>query len=101
MPEVLVLQFADLTIDPVAMYRSVSDLIGIDVDTGTGDWPAGLLDHSAATADGAFVVVERWASRADHDAFMATRLAPAFAEAHTPPPVKVSWYTEIGHKNDG
>src|SRR5712691_3479399 len=55
-------------------------LLGIDMHTGQGDWPAGLLSHAAGTADdGTFVVAEVWSSRADQDAFMASRLGTALA----------------------
>jgi hypothetical protein len=98
MPEVLVLEFADLDVDPIAMYRAVNDVLGIDSSTGEGKWPTGLLDHTAAVADGRFVVVERWASRADQEAFMTDRLGPAFGQTNTPTPVRVSWYSEVGRK---
>ena len=41
------------------------------MQTGQGDWPAGLLSHAAGEADdGTFIVAEVWSSHADQDAFM-------------------------------
>ena len=46
-----------------AEYRAVSAHLGIDVETGTGDWPDGLLSHAAGTSsNGTWVVMEVWAS---------------------------------------
>ena len=44
MPEALILEFAGLN---DADYAAVSGNLGIDMETGKGDWPAGLLSHAA------------------------------------------------------
>ena len=75
MPETLILEFTGVT---EAEYAAVNKHLGIDMHTGQGDWPAGLLSHAAGTADdGTFVVAEVWSSRADQDAFMTSRLGAA------------------------
>jgi hypothetical protein len=77
MPETLILEFAGVG---EKEYAAVNEQLGIDMETGTGDWPAGLLSHSAGTADdGTFVVAEVWASRADQQRFMDSRLGAALA----------------------
>jgi hypothetical protein len=56
MPEAVILEFAGLT---DAEYAAVNANLGIDQETGKGDWPAGMLSHAAGPAgDGPFVVVE-------------------------------------------
>jgi hypothetical protein len=61
MAELLILEFEGVSEED---YRRVSSLLGIDVDTGKGDWPAGQITHHAALGEGgrAFVV-ESWTSR--------------------------------------
>jgi quinol monooxygenase YgiN len=77
MPEALILEFNGVS---EADYEAVSKQLGIDVQTGRGDWPAGLLSHAAGTADdGLFVVSEVWSSRAAQESFLASRLGAAFA----------------------
>ena len=44
MAEALILEFAGLT---DADYRAVNGNLGIDMDTGQGDWPSGMLSHAA------------------------------------------------------
>ena len=44
MAEALILEFAGLT---DADYRAVNGNLGIDMDTGKGDWPSGMLSHAA------------------------------------------------------
>src|SRR5438874_6007619 len=83
MPEALILEFTGVT---EAEYAAVNEHLGIDMHTGQGDWPAGLLSHAAGTADdGTFIVAEVWSSRADQDAFMTSRLGAALAAATWPP----------------
>ncbi len=75
-----------------AEYDAVNSKLGVDMRTGTGDWPAGLLMHAAGTAeDGAFVVTEVWSSRADQAAFMQNRLGAALAAGGITTPPRVRW----------
>jgi hypothetical protein len=78
-------------------YNAVNKILGIDMETGAGDWPPPLLNHTGAiTADGDLVVYEIWESKAAQEAFMA-RLGPALHEAGLPEPVRVEWFDVIGH----
>ncbi|MGH3176515.1 MAG: hypothetical protein ACRDPF_21960 [Streptosporangiaceae bacterium] len=77
MPEALILEFTGVS---EAEYAAVNKHLGIDVQTGQGDWPAGLVSHAAGQADdGTFIVSEVWSSQADQDAFMTSRLGAALA----------------------
>ena len=94
MTEVLILEFEGFD---AAAYDQVNAELGINMDTGEGDWPDGLLNHTGAvTADGGLVVYEIWESKAAQEAFMA-RLGPALHEAGIPEPVRVEWFDVIGH----
>ena len=69
MAETLILEFTGIG---EAEYKAVNSELGLDMETGQGEWPPGLLAHAAGTADdGAFIVTEVWSSRADQAAFMA------------------------------
>ena len=89
MPEALILEF---TAVGEAEYGAVNKHLGIDMQTGQGDWPAGLLARAAGEADdGTFIVSEVWSSRADHDAFMTSRLGAALAAGGVTTPPRVRW----------
>ena len=78
-----------------ADYDKVNKILGID-GAGEGDWPAPLLNHTAAvTADGDLVVYEVWESKEGQAAFMA-RLGPALHEAGVPEPVRMEWFDVVG-----
>ena len=74
MAEGLIIEFEGVGRD---MYYTVSRSMGVDVDSGTGDWPAGLRFHAGGGKPGGWVVFEVWDSRADQEQFMAERLGPA------------------------
>ena len=89
MAEALILEFAGLN---DADYVAVNGNLGIDAETGQGDWPAGMLSHAAGPGgDGTFVVVEVWASQADQAAFMESRLGPALGAAGVTAVPAVRW----------
>ncbi len=68
-------------------------LFGIDMQTGQGDWPAGLLSHAAGTAeDGTFIVSEVWSSRAAQEAFTASRTTCTGARYTVAAPVRSERY---------
>ena len=68
-------------------YDQVNKVLGIDLATGGGDWPDGLLNHTGAvSANGDLIVYEIWESQAAQEAFMA-RLGPALHEVGVPEPV--------------
>jgi hypothetical protein len=76
--ELLNLEFDGVT---ESDYRRVSAQLGIDLDTGKGDWPPGLISHLAGMSeDGRGVIVESWTSRDAQADFMEKRLGPAQAE---------------------
>ncbi len=99
MAELLILEFS--TPSPVELYNRVNKLLGVDPTTGRGDWPAGIIDHRAGSEGDSLVVVESWESREAQEEFMRSRLMPAFAEAHVPQPVRVTWLPEVGHLGSG
>src|SRR5207247_9813541 len=99
MPDALILEFTGVT---EAEYGAVNKHLGIDMHTGQGDWPSGLLSHAAGTADdGTFVVAEVWSSRADQDAFMTSRLGAALAAGGVPAPPRVRWLPLLASHQPG
>jgi hypothetical protein len=94
MPEALVYEFQGVT---GAHYAAVSQHLGIDPDTGEGDWPPGLLSHAAGTADdGTFIVSEVWSSREDQAAWE-RKLAPALAANDVTVVPRARWVPLIAH----
>ncbi len=89
MPEALILEFTGVS---EADYEAVNKQLGIDMHTGQGDWPAGLLSHAAGMADdGLFVVSEVWSSRTAQESFLASRLGAAFAAAGLTAAPAIRW----------
>ena len=99
MAELLILEFSAPS--AVDIYQRVNDLLGVDPAAGTGDWPAGLIDHHAGGEGETLVVVESWESREAQDEFMRTRLGPAFGQAQAPEPTRVTWLPEVGRLAPG
>lgn len=93
MSEALILEFSGVT---AAHYRDVNHALGLDPDTGAGDWPDGLSFHSGATSDDGMVVFEVWDSREAQGEFMATRLGPALGKVGVPEPKRVEWLALAG-----
>ena len=94
MSDALLYEFTGVGADD---YRAVNAKLGLDPDTGAGDWPAGLVSHTGAvTSDGGFVVFEVWESREAQEAF-AARLGPILGEAGVPEPKRVEWFSVAGH----
>ena len=99
MPEALILEFTGVN---EAEYAAVNKHLGIDMQTGQGDWPAGLLSHAAGTAeDGTFIVAEVWSSRADQDAFMSSRLGAALEAGGVTAPPRVRWVPLLAYHQPG
>jgi hypothetical protein len=99
MAELLILEFEGVT---EADYRSVNAQLGLDPDTGKGDWPAGLVTHLAGLGeDGRAFVVESWTTREAHAEFMDKRLGAAMAEGGVTATPKVTWVTLIGQHHPG
>ncbi len=99
MAETLILEFTGVG---EAEYQAVNSELGLDAQTGKGDWPEGMLAHAAGTADdGAFIVTEVWASRADQAAFMRDRLGGALAAGGITAPPKVRWVPLLAYQVPG
>ena len=98
MAEAIILEF--ITPDAAGLYKTVNGILGLDAETGTGDWPDGILSHAAAVQGDAFVVFEVWESQAQQEAFMSSRLGPALGQAGAPQPTRVEWFSVIGQKAD-
>lgn len=95
MPEALLFEFTGVSVDD---YSAVNAILGLDPATGEGDWPAGLISHTAATTTGGgFVVFEVWDSKVSQEAWFASRLAPALGQADVPEPARVEWLSVVGH----
>jgi hypothetical protein len=69
-------------------YWAVNKSLGINPD-GTGDWPAGMVSHAGGPTETGWMVSEVWNSKADQEAFMASRLGAALGEVGVPPPAQV------------
>ena len=93
--DALILEFSGVSDE---QYRGVNQVLGIDPDTGKGDWPAGLISHlGAAGAGGNLVVVEVWESQDSQAAFMASRLGPALGQVGVPEPSRMEWLSVSGY----
>jgi hypothetical protein len=99
MAEGLILEFDGLSAED---YKRVNELLGIDMESGEGDWPAGLHTHVGGASDGGWIVFELWASRADQERFLEERLGPALAEAGIEgPPARMEWIEISAHRTPG
>ncbi len=99
MSEALVLEFTGLG---EAEYAAVNRQLGIDMQTGEGNWPPGLLSHAAGTADdGTFIVTEVWSARADQEAFMQARLGAALAAGGVTSAPAVRWVPLLAYHVPG
>ncbi len=99
MSEALVLEFTGLG---EAEYAAVNRQLGIDMQTGEGNWPPGLLSHAAGTADdGTFIVTEVWSARADQEAFMQARLGAALAAGGATSAPAVRWVPLLAYHVPG
>ncbi len=89
MAELFVLEFDGFSKDD---YDKVNSILGIEMNTGEGNWPDGLLTHSAGRTEKGWTVVEVWESREAQDTFMQSRLGPALQQAGVnKPPTRADW----------
>jgi hypothetical protein len=96
MAEGLILEFDGFGVET---YRRVNELLGIDMDSGDGDWPPGLITHVGGAKDGGWVVFELWDSREDQERFLADRLGKALAEGGVEgPPARMEWIEVAAHQ---
>jgi len=96
MAVIFVLEFEGFGADA---YDRVNQGLGINMDSGEGDWPPGLHTHLAGpTEGGGWIVVEVWESQEDQDEFMKTRLGPALHKAGvTGAPKRAEWSKPRAH----
>jgi hypothetical protein len=88
-PELFVLEFDGFD---EADYAKVNEILGIDMNSGDGDWPEGLVTHSAGRTATGWTVVEVWDSREAQENFMNTRLGAALHQAGLDkPPSRAEW----------
>jgi len=66
--------------------------------TGEGDWPAGMLSHSAGATPNGWTVVEVCESREAQEKFMQSRLGAALGQAGVRlAPTRADWTTLHAH----
>lgn len=83
-------------------YAAVTDLLGIDMGSGEGDWPPGLLVHTAGATETGWVVFEVWESREAQERFMNERLGQALKEGGVnDPPSRAEWLDLAAHHTPG
>ena len=97
MSEVLILEFDGVG---KAEYDEVNDALGIDMESGSGDWPAGLHSHTGAAGEHGFTVVEIWEDQQHQHEFMESRLGAALGKAGLPEPRRAEWMSLAGHHED-
>ncbi len=95
MAEVIIIE---VDCDP-ALYAKVNEILGLDPNSGSGDWPKRLLTHIGGGGDGKVVVVEVWESRADQESWMASTLGPALVQAGVAQPKRMEWLSLLGNLN--
>ena len=90
MAAALILEFEGVTMEH---YAAVNTALGLDANTGEGDWPDGMVSHAAGiNDDGRLVVMEVWDTPEHQGRFMEGRLGAALVEGGvTAPPVSVTW----------
>jgi len=100
MASAVILEFEGIT---KKEYDAVNTALGIDSASGEGDWPDGLVSHSAGLNDqGAFVVMEVWDSPEHQARFMESRLGEALVKGGvTEPPTSVTWIDLVAHQHPG
>jgi hypothetical protein len=88
MPDALIVEF-----DGVGRrhYDDVNANLGIDMATGKGAWPDGLLLHFAGAKTRGWVVFELWESQDAQKRFLEERLVPALEAAGVKPPDRLEW----------
>ncbi len=84
-------------------YNAVNKELGIDYRTGQGNWPDGLVAHSAGINDaGRFVVIEVWDTPEHQAKFMEGRLGEALAKGGVEgPPASITWIELVAHHHLG
>jgi hypothetical protein len=96
----LILEFEGVT---TKEYFAVNKELGIDPESGEGDWPDGMVAHSAGLNDaGHLVVIEVWDTPEHQAKFMENRLGEALAKGGvTGPPSSITWIELVSHQHLG
>ena len=94
----LILEFEGVT---TKEYYAVNKELGIDPESGEGDWPDGVVAHSAGlNKAGNLVVIEVWDTPEHQAKFMEERLGQALAKGGiTGPPLSVTWIELVSHQH--
>ncbi len=80
-------------------YDAVDSALGLDMYKKTGDFPDGLITHSAGTSDrGTFIVAEVWESKATQEKFMQERLGAALHEGGVTGQPTITWIELLAHQ---
>ena len=81
-------------------YFAVNEVLGIDPASGEGDWPDGMVAHSAGlNENGHLFVIEVWDTPELQARFMENRLSEALAKSGiTGPPSGVTWIELVTHQ---
>jgi hypothetical protein len=100
MASAVILEFEGVTTDE---YYAVNAELGIDMETGEGEWPEGLVTHSAGLNEGGhLVVMEVWDTPEHQARFMEGRLGAALVKGGvTGPPSSVTWIELVAHQHPG
>jgi len=67
-----------------AHYDATMKNVGLPLGNTGGNWPKGLISHSAGPIPSGWRVVDIWESQADADAFFKERLHDALMKAGVP-----------------
>lgn len=96
----LILEFEGVTDKE---YFAVNRELGLDPESGEGDWPDGMVAHSAGLNDaGHLVVIEVWDTPEHQARFMEERLGEALVKGGvTGPPSSVTWIELVSHQHLG
>ena len=98
MADAIILEFDGVGRDG---YEAVNELLGLDAASGAGDWPEGMVSHTAGAKPGGWVVFEVWESKDAQAKFMNERLGRALQEGGVAPPTRVEWLDLAAHRNPG
>ena len=99
MPYGLIIEFKG-DLEP-GVYDAVNSQLGIDMKTGTGDWPPGLLSHAGGFTSNGFAVLEVWATKEQQQAFMQERLGAALQAGGAPEPTRMEWVDLLAYHAPG
>ena len=83
----LIMQFAGAD---AAKYEAVLQELGLQ--SANADWPKGIISHVAGFDSDGMYVVDVWESQQDFDAFVESRLKPAFEAVGEVPQPRVTTF---------